>query len=196
VSAAVAAIVLAAGASRRLGQPKQLLLCGRETLLERAVRIALEAGAAPVIAVLGANYEIISASVAIEPATLVINDRWERGISTSIDAGLKALDAVARETAGALVLGCDQPRLTDDHLRALIEAFAAQSQPSIVASAYAGVLGIPAFFPRAVFSHLRALRGDKGARSLLLHPPCSLISLPFAGGEVDIDAPEDLAHLQ
>lgn len=195
MKAEVAAIVLAAGASRRLGQPKQLIVCGGETLLARAVRLSIEAGATPVIAVLGANLEIISASVAIDPAILAINDRWQRGISTSIHAGLKALDAVARNSAGALMLSCDQPRLTVDHLRALIHTFAVQSQPSIVASAYAGALGVPAVFPRAAFPHLRALRGDKGARALLLNPPCPLVAIPFEGGEIDIDEPEDLTHL-
>ena len=196
MSAAVAAIVLAAGASRRLGQPKQLLVHGGETLLERAIRLSAEAGAAPVFPVLGANLEIIRASIVLDPATLVINDQWQQGISTSVHAGLGALDAAASHAAGVLILGCDQPRLTADHLRALITKFAAQAQPSIVASAYAGVLGIPAVFPRAAFSHLYALRGDKGARALLLHPPCPLIALPFVGGDVDIDEPEDLTQLE
>ncbi len=196
MSAAVAAIVLAAGASRRLGQPKQLLVYGGETLLERAVRLASEAGAAPVLTVLGANFESIRAAVALDSASLAINNQWQRGISTSIHAGLDALDAAALHVAGTLILSCDQPLLTSGHLRALIATFAAQAEPSIVASAYAGGLGVPAVFPRAAFSHLRALRGDKGARALLLHPPCLLISLPLAGGEIDIDEPQDLTRLR
>jgi molybdenum cofactor cytidylyltransferase len=99
--------------------------------------------------------------------------------------------------AGAvLMLACDQPRLTADHLRALIHRFAFQSEPSIVASAYAEVLGIPAVFPRDAFARLCALEGDKGARALLVDPPCPLIPMPFAGGEVDIDSPDDLSALQ
>jgi len=195
VSATVAAIVLAAGASRRLGQPKQLLMYDGETLLGRAIRLASEAGAAPVFAVLGAQHERILQAVKIREAFLVINDRWEQGISTSIHAGLDAVDEAATNVAGALILACDQPRLTADHLRALIEAFTAQLEPTIVASAYAGVLGIPAVFPRIVFAHLRALSGDKGARALLLRPPCPLITVPFHGGEVDIDQPADLNEL-
>jgi molybdenum cofactor cytidylyltransferase len=191
----VAAIVLAGGASRRLGQPKQLLMHGGETLLERAIRLASEAGAAPVITVLGANFQMIRASVAPMRSVQVINDRWEQGISTSIHAGLHGLDEVAPHVAGALILACDQPRLTADHLCALVATFAAQAEPSIVASAYAGVVGIPAVFPRMAFAHLRALRGDRGARALLAEPPCPLIAVPFAGGEVDIDEPDDLGEL-
>lgn len=193
----VAAIVLAAGASRRLGQPKQLLMHGGETLLMRAVRLANQAGATPVLTILGANIEAIRDSVGLVPNSIpVINDKWEQGISTSIYAGLKSLNEVAPNAPGALILSCDQPRLGADHLRTLIQTFLAQSEPTIVASTYSDVVGIPAVFPRLAFPHLLALRGDKGARALLIDPPCPLIAIPFPGGEVDIDRPEDLKQLE
>ncbi len=195
MSASIAAMVLAAGASRRLGQPKQLLKYRGETLIERAIRMANEAGAAPVIAVLGAHFEIICASIALNDSILSINDRWQRGIATSIQSGLRTLEVVGKDAAGILIMSCDQPRLTAEHLRALIEAFNAQGQRAIVASAYAGVHGVPAVFPRSVFTDLRTLKGDQGARALFAHPPCSLIALNFEGGEVDIDQPGDLAEL-
>ncbi len=195
MSASIAAIVLAAGASNRLGQPKQLLVYRGEFLIERAIRLANEAGAAPVIAALGAHFEIIVASIALNNVILSINDQWEKGIASSIHAGLSTLDVVAKGVSGVLILGCDQPRLTAPHLRALIEAFAAQSQPAIVASAYAGIHGVPAVFPRSVFAELFALKGDKGARALLVNPSCPVIALDFEGGEVDIDQPGDLTQL-
>jgi CTP:molybdopterin cytidylyltransferase MocA len=197
VNASVAAIVLAAGASRRLGQPKQLLMHGGETLLGRAIRLANEAGAAPTLTVLGANREVIHASIDLSSISIpVINDQWEKGISTSIHAGLKALDKAAPNAQGVLILSCDQPRLPADHLRTLIQTFVVQLEPSIVASAYMGVNGIPAVFPRMTFPHLLALRGDRGARAMLVEPPCPLIAIPFPGGEVDIDRPEDLEQLE
>ena len=149
MNASVAAIVLAAGASRRLGQPKQLLMLGGETLLERAVRLVSEAGAAPVFVVLGAYHERIHEATPIGDAKIVINDRWKQGIATSIHAALGGLDAAAPDAKGALILSCDQPLLTAAHLRALIEIFAAQAEPSLVASAYAGVVGIPCDILRA-----------------------------------------------
>jgi CTP:molybdopterin cytidylyltransferase MocA len=192
----VAGIVLAAGASRRLGQPKQLLMLDGETLLERAIRQAAESGADPVFVILGAHSEQIRATVSLTHAIPVLNSAWEQGIASSIQAALGALDASAPQASGALILTCDQPRLTAAHLRALLQAFAAHPAPAIVASAYAGILGIPAVFPRQVFADLRALRGDKGARALLMHPPCPLLALPFLGGDIDIDEPADLAQLE
>ena len=192
----VSAIILAAGASRRLGQPKQLLEFHGEFLLERAIRLATEAGASPVVTVLGANFEIICASMEIDPAMLVLNDCWQQGIASSIHAGLRAMDAAAPQASGALIMSCDQPRLTADHLRTLINTFSVQSQPAIVCSSYAGVNGVPAVFPRTVFPGLRTLQGDKGARTLIAKPPCSLIAVELPGGEIDIDLPADLANLE
>ena len=190
----VAAIILAAGASRRLGQPKQLLQLDGETLLERALRLAKEAGAAPVLAVLGAHFAAICESISFNEAIPVLNDRWAQGISSSIHAGLRSLETCAPNAPGALVMSCDQPRLTAAHLRALIKAFEAHTTPVIVASTYAGIHGVPAVFPRSVFPNLRALHGDKGARALIAQHPCPVVALPFDGGELDIDLPGDLAQ--
>jgi molybdenum cofactor cytidylyltransferase len=194
----VPALVLAAGASRRLGHPKQLLMHGGETLFLRAIRLATEAGATPVIAVLGAHHERILATVPLnklQNTIPIVNSAWEQGIATSIHAALTALQNCAPHASGALILGCDQPRLTGEHLRAMLDAFAAQPELAIVASAYAGVLGIPAVFPRKLFAELLELRGDQGARALLMQPACPLIALPFPGGEIDIDLPADLDQL-
>ncbi|HEX4284218.1 MAG TPA: nucleotidyltransferase family protein [Terracidiphilus sp.] len=191
----VAAIILAAGASRRLGQPKQLVGFGGEALLERALRLAKEAGASPVLAVLGANFAPICASVTFNQAIPVFNERWEQGMSSSIHAGLLEADVRAPESIGSLVMTCDQPHLSASYLRSLLEAFAAQSEPTIVSSIYAGIHGIPAVFPRSVYPKLHAIHGDKGARTLLAKPPCAIVAVPCSGCEIDIDLPEDLAHL-
>jgi len=192
----VAAIILAAGESRRLGQPKQLLpYCG-ESLLARVVRLANEAGASPVLVVLGANFETIRAAIDSSNAIPVHNDRWRQGIASSIEAGMRALSVCAPESEGALLMGCDQPRLTADHLRALVAAFESQSAAVIAASSYVGIQAVPAVFPRSVFVELRALRGDKGARSVIESAARPVVASEFPGGEVDIDSPEDLAALE
>jgi CTP:molybdopterin cytidylyltransferase MocA len=191
----VAAVILAAGASRRLGEPKQLVAVDGEALLARAMRLANEAGAAPVLVILGAHFATICSAISFNDAIPIFNDRWEQGMATSIHAGLHEIDIRAPESAGALLMVCDQPRLTADHLRALLKSFEARKSRAIAASSYAGALGIPAIFPQTAFAALRALSGDKGARMLLAKPPCPLVSSPFAGGEIDIDLPADLEGL-
>ncbi|HEY1985759.1 MAG TPA: nucleotidyltransferase family protein [Terracidiphilus sp.] len=191
----VAAIILAAGASRRLGQPKQLLLYRGETLLSRAIRLALEAGASPVFAVIGANSETVKASIP-SAAVAVVNNQWEQGIASSIHAGLHELNGTVPGISGALLMGCDQPRLSACHLHLQLDTFNAREQPAIVASTYAGVNGIPAVFPRAAFPDLLALRGDRGARALIAKPPCPVVFVALEGGEIDIDLPKDVAELE
>lgn len=191
----VPVVILAAGASRRLGQPKQLARFRGETLLERSVRIAREAGGENVFVVLGAFSRRILAETGLPGAVTVMNQYWKAGMATSAHAGLRQVMEKHPEAGGVLLMVCDQPLLSAEHLSLLIAAFAVNGAESIVASEYAGAAGIPAVFPRSQFSALLELEGDKGARSLLRNPPCAVILIPFAGGEIDIDSPEDLAIL-
>lgn len=191
----IAAIILAAGASRRLGEPKQLLQFRGEALLARAIRLAAEAGCAPVLAVVGAHIERIQASVQFDSAIPVFNESWEQGIASSIHAGLHSLETCSPPPAGVLLMSCDQPRLTADHLRTLIESFLVHGASSIAASVYADALGVPAVFPPAIYPQLLALQGDKGARQLLASSAGHVLRVPFEGGEVDIDLPADRALL-
>ncbi len=183
------AIILAAGKSSRLGTPKQAIDIGGETLLERAARIASEAGAEPIVIVLGANFEATSKLRFPFNATLVVNEEWQEGVASSIRAGLRKLLSEDAAAEALLLLVCDQPAVTVTHLQTLMVQ-ANQDLP--VASTYAGTVGTPAIFPRSYFEALLALKGDTGARSLLrdpLHPP-ALVSLNR--GDIDIDTVADL----
>ena len=177
----VAGVILAAGASRRLGEPKQLVRLGGETLLEHAVGVTVEAGCSPVIVVLGASFEAILAQSALTSAQTVLNLEWEEGMASSIRAGIRALPG---GTSAALLLTCDQPAVTAGHLRRL----AAEDPGEPVASAYAGRHGVPAYFPATAFAELLQLAGDQGARRLL----AAARALDLPGGEMDVDTPESL----
>jgi molybdenum cofactor cytidylyltransferase len=177
----VAAVILAAGASTRLGEPKQLAMLGGERLLERAVRVAVEAGCAPVVVVLGAQAERILAECDFEAAQIVINEAWSEGMASSIRAGIAAIAGVCD---AAVVMTCDQPAVTPDHLRKLAAACAGSS----AASAYAGRKGVPACFAAGHFPELNGLKGETGARSLLESAQAVDLEL----GELDIDTVESL----
>jgi molybdenum cofactor cytidylyltransferase len=191
----VPAIILAAGASSRLGQPKQLVQIDGDTLLARTIGVASESGAEPVVVVLGANAERIRDLVDMERAHAVINQDWEQGIASSIHAGIESLLRLNSLTEAVLLLVCDQPRLTAGHLRALIEGHSRAHRGTIVASRYEGVAGVPAIFPASQFPGLLALRGDSGAKSLLRNPACPMVEIEFSGGEIDVDTPFDLAEI-
>jgi len=180
----VAAVVLAAGASNRLGELKQLALLGEDTLLERAVRVAREARCEPVMVVVGADYVRVLGNSRLGDAVLVINDEWEEGMASSIRAGVRTLRFAAKDTDGVLLMTCDQPAVTAEHLRSLMR------RSEVKASRYAGRNGVPAFFPTECFESLMALTGDAGARELLAEAQYE----ELAGGELDVDTVEDLAR--
>ncbi|MGO8718033.1 MAG: NTP transferase domain-containing protein [Acidobacteriaceae bacterium] len=198
----IPAVLLAAGASTRLGQPKQLLRLpafgGKtlgETLIDHAVGLAQEAGAAPIFVVLGAHAEEIRLEAELLDCILARNEAWAEGMASSLRLGTSAVIENAPGASGAMILVCDQPALSADHLRALLDAH--RSDPkTIAASRYAGRPGVPAIFPRALFPALLDLQGDRGARSILQQPGLAIHAIEFPGGELDLDSPEDLERLR
>jgi len=175
----IAAIVLAAGASARLGKPKQLIVISGETLLERAVRVALEAGLSPVIAVV--QDATLIETLKERGAQVLLNRRFYKGISTSIHTGVRWAEGI--KANGVVLMTCDQPAVTSGHLRELC------AEPEVIAgSGYAGRIGIPAYFPSSSFGELMKLCGDIGARELLREArsgSCEALGL-------DIDTEDDL----
>ncbi|HEY2713329.1 MAG TPA: nucleotidyltransferase family protein [Chthoniobacterales bacterium] len=186
----IAAVVLAAGGSVRLGQPKQLLRHAGQPLVRRTAIAALEAGCAPVVVVVGNRHEQVAAALEDLPLTVVANDFWEAGIGGSIRAGIEAL----READAAVLLACDQMSVDREVIDRLIAGHNQTGLP-IVASAYAGTLGIPALFARQFHPALASLTGDRGAKSIIVRHRDQVAAVPFAAGAVDIDVPDDLQHL-
>lgn len=179
------ALILAAGASRRLGRPKQLEPVDGEALLRRTVRVALEAGCAPVLVVLGAARERIAPCLEDLPVEVLVNEAWETGQASSLRTGLAALPPQAE---GVLLLVCDQVALEAAPLRRLMAAWrAAPECPA--ACLYGSVTGVPALFPAHRFPDLAALEGDAGARALLRAGAVTRVAWPE--GARDLDLPGD-----
>lgn len=154
----IAGVVLAAGASTRLGRPKQTVLLGEHTLVERAVKTARAAELSPVIVVVRPATHFANALRQLG-CIVVVNPQAEEGLASSIRAGILALD---EKGIGAVLMTCDQPATTAAHLRCLCAG-----PDAAAGSAYAGQVGVPAYFPAAAFPALLDLRGDTGAKGLL-----------------------------
>lgn len=191
----VAALVLAAGSSSRLGQPKQLVELEGETLLERAVRNVRQAGCEEVIVVLGAHSRLIAPQAGRLPATLVHNDRWAEGMSSSIACGIGCLQQHCPKTDAVLVTLTDQPLLSADFIIRLIQAWE-NSSFKLAAADYGDAPGPPAIFGREFLNALAGLQGQQGARQLLMKHRDHLALLPFPEGNFDLDTPEDLEKLR
>jgi molybdenum cofactor cytidylyltransferase len=200
---AIGIIVLAAGASSRMGTPKQLLKYEGETLLRRAVRAALETPCRPVIVVLGSDAPALREEIATTGARIVFNEAWAEGMSSSLGCGLRALEtssAASSQIEAAIVMLCDQPFVQSNVINSLVETYRARRAPPLVASEYeAGgekSLGVPALFSRALFPELAQLRGAEGAQRIIKRhrAAAALIAVPEAA--FDVDTPDDYRALQ
>ena len=186
----IGALVLAAGGSRRLGFPKQLLTFRGSPLVARAAGAALDAGARPVIVVLGADSDLtVPVLMGIDGITTVINEGWRSGVASSLTAGIAAL-LEHGELDGFLVTLVDQPKIGAAALQRLIDAF--DDGHRIVASSYAETIGVPAIFGKEFADELLKLTGDTGAKQFLLDDPdrVTLVEMPEA--EMDIDTVNDI----
>lgn len=183
-------VLLAAGASRRLGRPKQLLVWQGEPLVRRAARAALDAGVHELIVVVGAERDAVAAALAGLDLRLVENQRWSDGIGSSIATGVEAASGTA-----VLLLLADQPGVDAALLGELIAGM--ESGHERVACAYAGGIGVPTLFSNpADLAELRGLSGDRGARPLLMRAGPPVLAIPAQQAAHDIDEAADWRRWQ
>jgi CTP:molybdopterin cytidylyltransferase MocA len=185
-------LVLAAGAARRFGSPKQLVRIGGEALLQRAVSRATEVAGQAVIVVLGAHAAELTPLLRHTSASVAINRHWEEGLASSLRLGVSQLPVSA---SAVLVTLADQAAITTFDLRRLAGAWRRQPE-SVIAASYDGHTGVPAVFPRHAFPALLALRGDVGARPVLSQLADRVLRVPMPNAAIDIDTPEDLLRIQ
>jgi molybdenum cofactor cytidylyltransferase len=183
-------ILLAAGGSTRMGQPKQLLLYKKQTLLRRAAEQALAAGCDPVIVVLGSNAPRLRTELTSLPIHIMENPDWQQGMGTSIRTGLSAMPPQP-----VIITLCDQPLIDAAALKKLIDAYNSTNRP-LIAAQYAGTLGVPALFSEKFFPALLSLPDNSGAKQLLQQHSDQVLPIPMEFAATDIDTPQDYEQLK
>lgn len=186
-------ILLAAGASTRMGQAKQLLRIAGESLIQRAVKTALGTIFRPVVVVLGANREQIEPELAGSEVMKIFNPDWPTGMGSSIATGLAFLLQQEPSIQQVLILVGDQPLLKVATLVALVE-LQSQNQAPLVVSRYTDTLGVPALFTSTLFAELTALHGSQGAKALIQKYQDQASVFDFPEGALDLDTPEEWAE--
>ncbi|MEA5628053.1 nucleotidyltransferase family protein [Nostoc sp. UHCC 0251] len=188
--ATIGVLILAAGASTRLGKPKQLLQYQGQSFLRHTAKIAIASGCQPVVVVLGAQTKQLRSQLSDLPVTIMENHDWATGISSSIHVGLEALQTQCHMLEAAIITLCDQPLISVRLIQQLVEQYRLKGK-RIVTSAYAGTVGVPALFDLTLFPDLMLLQGDVGAKRLIHQLIDEVVPVSFPDGAIDIDTPLD-----
>ena len=187
-----AGLVLAAGEGRRLGQPKALVSLDDELLVDRAIRVARDAGCDPVVVVLGAAADEVVHRASLDGAVVVVNDGWAEGIGSSLRCGLSAL--TDQHAPAAVVLLVDQPDIGAETVRRVIDTWRTSGAVAVVPT-YGDQPRNPVLLASSTWAGVAAsARGDIGARAWLREHPSDIttVACDDLGTDVDIDTPADL----
>src|ERR1700680_456909 len=185
----ISAIVLAAGQATRFGQCKQLMRLGEKALLQHVLDNLAQSKIDEVVVVLGARADEIREQIQFGKARVLMNPDYANGMSTSIQAGLRAINSDA-----AMIVLADQPRVTSRTLDLLIDEYR-RSKPSVVIPTFNGFRGNPVIVDRSLFAEMMEIRGDIGCRSIFGNHPVHMLPVDDRGGITDIDTIEDYEHL-
>jgi molybdenum cofactor cytidylyltransferase len=186
-------VILAAGASTRMGVAKQSLQFEGSSLLLRAVTTALSSTCRPVVVVLGARADELHAPLHGQPVDLVRNANWEKGMGTSVRAGLSAIRSSPIDAA--MILLCDQPLISAEILDRMVAAHFTAKKP-ITSAFYAGTHGTPAIFSASLFDELLALGDNQGGKAILLRHANQVQGFDLPEAEMDVDTAEDFVRLE
>lgn len=188
-------VILAAGSSSRLGQPKQLLTYKNTTLLKNTINEASLIPNAVIIVVTGSNHELIKEQIESEEIKISFNPDWEMGMSSSIAKGLSDLLLEYPQIEKCIFAVCDQPFVSTAIFENLIDQYN-KTKKGIAASAYAKTLGTPVLLDKKYFKELLELKGQEGAKKIINKFLDDTVAVPFEKGNIDIDTMEDYNNLR
>lgn len=190
----IAGVVLAAGASTRLGRNKLFIEIAGETLLRRAVRHASAAGLDPVFVVLGHEAELAREALADLRVVPILNADYLRGVNTSLRAGITA--ASQSPSIAAVVILADMPFVTDSMIATLVDRYRAGDAPLIV-SDYGGVNAPPMLYDRSLFHELVSMEGEGCGRQVVKRHRDEAITVSWPSDALaDIDVPDDVERIK
>lgn len=190
----IAILILAAGASSRMGQIKQLLPWKKTTLLGNAIENAQGIENSDIFVVLGAHSEKIKEGVGIKNVEYVTHTDWEKGLGSSIAYGIRHIVATERLYSGVLIMLCDQPLIDSVYLNTMVDIFVNKGK-GIVATAYGNRVGVPAIFDKKYIPELIELREDEGAKKIIGKHKIDVLILKPGGKEIDLDTLEEYKNL-
>ncbi|HEY9793249.1 MAG TPA: nucleotidyltransferase family protein [Candidatus Obscuribacterales bacterium] len=191
---AIGLIILAAGASARMGEPKQLLTHAGKSLINRALEVGLQSRCTHHVLVLGANAQSMRSHIGHTAIPIVENQMWATGLASSVSTGLKTIVDQNKELDAAVFMTCDQPFVMSRTINDLIDSFIRTYSP-IVACRYSSTIGVPALFAKQLFPELFALQGDVGASAIIKKYAGNVMALDVPEAAVDIDTPDDYNEL-
>jgi len=187
-------IILAAGNSSRLGQPKQLLQFKEKSLIVHVINEAAAAGLFPCVVVLGAYAGLIRQEIFGQDVLAAENDNWETGMASGIVTGMKALLTIDAPLTNVIISVCDQPFISKEIFSGLVETHHRETK-GIIACCYGETSGTPVLFNKKYFKTLMLLKGHEGAKKLLKLYNQDVTELSFKNGEIDIDTQSDYLNL-
>jgi molybdenum cofactor cytidylyltransferase len=193
-SSGIGIVILAGGASSRLGKPKQLLEYKGKSLLTHAIDLATATGANQVITVLGAHADQLISESGKTGTTVLKNTEWEDGMASSIRVGLTGLLEIDPDVEAVILMVCDQPFVNGALLNELMNEYRSSGKP-IIACAYGDSIGTPALFDKTIFASLLQLEGDAGAKKIIKSSPQLVQTISFPEGNIDIDTIADYNNL-
>lgn len=186
-----AIIILAAGASSRMGMPKQLLMIEGKTLIKRVSDLAMNTSCHPIVVVLGANRNDIRSELDKMPITIIDNPKWEDGVSSSIKMGLVGAYMTQKDIDAVIFLTVDMPFVSVSLINKMLIEANQNLDSQVVACNYEKQSGIPVLFKRSLFNDLLELKGDEGAKKIVKQNKDKSTFIDFPEGKFDLDTMDE-----